>query len=65
MTKQDWTQLAGDPLCTETIDDWAQGMVAQLAKMSPRVARQTIHEMTAGEREVIDALIYKLHWAAS
>lgn len=53
MTKQDWTALAGDPLCTETIQEWAVSMLSQLGKMSDRRRDQTLREMTSEERDAI------------
>lgn len=53
MTLTDWSPLSGDPGCLETLDEWADGMLAQLDKMSPRQCTQTISEMTEEERDMI------------
>lgn len=53
MTKQDWTALAGDPMCVETLDEWAEDMLSQLSKMSTRRMTQTILDMTQEEWDAI------------
>lgn len=58
MTKQDWTALSGDPMCDETMDEWASDMVVQLVKMAYQARLQTIQEMTDDERETVTSLAW-------
>lgn len=60
MTTQDWTALAGDPLCTETMDDWAADMLAQLQRMPPKQMVRTVSEMTEEERDMIRERVVKI-----
>lgn len=57
--KTDVTPLSGDPMCTETIDEWAEGMLAQLDKMSMPRYIQTLNEMTDDERDAIRSRVAK------
>lgn len=60
MTTQDWTALSGDPGCTETMDDWAADMLAQLQRMPPKQMVRTVGEMTEDERDAIRARVVKV-----
>lgn len=53
MTKQDWTALAGDPGCVETLDEWAADMTRHLLKLSADQRRRIVLDMTDDERDML------------
>lgn len=49
----DFSPLSGDPMATETIDDWAADMTKQLLKVSADRRRTLILDMTDEERDIL------------
>jgi hypothetical protein len=55
----DWSPLSGDPGCTESLDEWAESMMTQLARLDDRILFRTLHDMTEDEFDAIREFVAK------